>query len=229
MKIHLFLFSIITFNAFSQSSVSVLDYNSVAAKFTNSAILFQNNTQGFPSYEVPKNSGLNVIYSSSFWVGATDLQGNLHLAAMRYSGSGQDYFPGPYSVTDSYNDSLFLQKYNQCIWTVTRTEIDNHVANYLSSGYVPVPSIANWPGNGDVNLGVSANLAPFIDINLDNILEYVNNKYKKNYNTITAVIKYRDGIAHGDRTLPFRTDDAILDFFRNTHISQLLVIVAMRD
>ncbi len=31
-------------------------------------------------------------------------------------------------------------------------------------------------------------------INLDNILQYVNNKYKKNYDTITAVIKYRDGI-----------------------------------
>lgn len=192
MKIHLLLFSILTFNAYSQSSVSVLDYNSVAAKFTNSAVLFQNNTQGFPSYEVPKNSGLNVIYSSSFWIGATDLQGNLHLAAMRYSGSGQDYFPGPYSATDSYNDSLFLQKYNQCIWTVTRTEIDNHVANYLSSGYIPVPSIANWPGNGDINLGVAANLAPFIDINSDNIYNPMDGDYPDVRGDISSYIILND-------------------------------------
>ena len=31
-------------------------------------------------------------------------------------------------------------------------------------------------------------------INLNNILEYVNNKYQKNYDTITIVIKYRNGI-----------------------------------
>jgi hypothetical protein len=31
-------------------------------------------------------------------------------------------------------------------------------------------------------------------INLNNILEYVNNKYQKHYDTITIVIKYRNGI-----------------------------------
>ncbi len=31
-------------------------------------------------------------------------------------------------------------------------------------------------------------------IYLNNILEYVNNKYQKNYDTITIVIKYRNGI-----------------------------------
>ena len=32
------------------------------------------------------------------------------------------------------------------------------------------------------------------DVNLDNILQYVNNKYTKNYDTITVVVKYRNGI-----------------------------------
>jgi hypothetical protein len=32
------------------------------------------------------------------------------------------------------------------------------------------------------------------DVNLENILQYVNNKYTKNYDTITIVVKYRNGI-----------------------------------
>lgn len=192
MKNYLLLFSILSFNAFSQSSVSFLDFNNVSAKLTNSGVLFQNNVQGLPSYEVPKNSGLNVIYSSSFWIGATDSQGDLHLAAMRFSGFGQDYFPGPYSATNSYNDSVYIQKYNQSIWTVTQSEIDSHIINYLSPGYTPVPSLANWPGNGDVNLGVVSNLAPFVDINSDNIYNPMDGDYPDIRGDISSYIILND-------------------------------------
>jgi hypothetical protein len=192
MKNYLLLFTILSFNAFSQSSVSILDFNNVAAKLTNSGVLFQNNVQGLPSYEVPKNSGLNVIYSSSFWIGATDSQGDLHLAAMRFSGFGQDYFPGPYSSTNSYNDSVYIQKYNQSIWTITRSEIDSHIINYLSPGYTPVPSLVNWPGNGDVNLGVVSNLAPFVDLNSDNIYNPMDGDYPDIRGDISSYIILND-------------------------------------
>lgn len=168
MKIYFTLLSLIAFQCFSQDSTYILDHNSVAARLMDNGMLFQNVSSGTAAYTVPKDSLTSAIFSCSIWIGATDLQGNLHMAALRYA-SGEDFFSGPYSTNNSYTDSAYLQKYDQSIWAVTRAEINYHMANYWTPGYVPVPSIANWPGNGDVSLGVVVNLAPFVDMNADNI------------------------------------------------------------
>ncbi len=154
----------------------VLDHNSVSARLLDNGMLFRYDTTGLNAYRVPKDSLTSVIFSTSLWIGATDLQGSLHMAAMRF-GIGEDYFSGPYSTNNSYTDSLYFQKYDQSIWAVTRAEINYHMANYWTPGYVPVPSIANWPGNGDVSLGVVANLAPFVDMNTDNIYNPMDGDY----------------------------------------------------
>lgn len=176
MKIYFTLLSLLAFQCFSQDSTYILDHNSVAARLMDNGMLFQNVSSGTAAYSVPKDSLTTVIFSSSIWIGATDLQGNLHMAALRYA-SGEDFFSGPYSTNNSYNDSLYLQKYDQSIWAVTRAEINFHMANYWTPGYVPVPSIANWPGNGDVSLGVVSNLAPFVDMNSDNIYNPLDGDY----------------------------------------------------
>lgn len=167
MKTQLLLLNLVTFSIFSQNSLSSLDFNNVKAGFDQSGVLFNNPSTSSRLYQIPKNSNLNTIFSGSFWVGGKDQSGFLHLAAVKY-GSG-DYFSGPYSSTNSYNDSLYIQKYENKFWNVTQSQIQNHLANYLNPGYVPDSALLNWPGNGDVSLGVASNLAPFVDLNGDNI------------------------------------------------------------
>ncbi len=167
MKTLLILLNFVAFNIFSQNPFNFLDYNNVKAGFEQNGVLFNQTNIVKARYEVPKYSNINTIFAASFWAGGIDQLGNIHIAATKYA-SG-DYFSGPYSSTNSYNDSLYIQKYENKFWNVTQSQIQNHLANYLSPGYVPEPAILNWPGNGDVTLGVASNLAPFVDLNGDNI------------------------------------------------------------
>jgi hypothetical protein len=167
MKTQLLLLNLVTFSIFSQNSLFNLDYNNVSAGFSQNGVLFNNPNSGLGLYQVPKLSNIGTIFSGSFWVGGKDPLGYLHLAATKY-GSG-DYFSGPYSSTNSYNDSTYIQKFENKFWNVTQSQIQNHLANYLNPGYVPDSVLLNWPGNGDVSLGVASNLAPFVDLNGDNI------------------------------------------------------------
>ena len=60
--------------------------------------MFQNRTDGTASYEVPKGSNLHAIYAGALWMGGTDVNGQLKLAALRYR-QGNDFWPGPLTVT----------------------------------------------------------------------------------------------------------------------------------
>ena len=46
-------------------------------------------------YEVPKGSGKTALWTGSIWIGGTDVNGQLKLAALRYRGGGVDYWTGP--------------------------------------------------------------------------------------------------------------------------------------
>jgi len=167
MKTQLLLLNLVTFSIFSQNSLFNLDYNNVSAGFSQNGVLFNNPNSNNSHYKIPKLSNTNTIFAASFWAGGIDQLGSLHLAATKY-GSG-DYFSGPISLSNAYNDSMYIQKYYNKFWKVTQFQIQNHLANYLSPGYIPELAILNWPGNGDAALGVATNLAPFVDLNGDNI------------------------------------------------------------
>mgnify|MGYP005692797513 FL=1 len=75
-----------------------LEFNDVAALIEQGGSMFQNRTDGTAAYEVPKGSGLNAIYAGALWMGGTDVNGQLKLAALRYR-QGNDFWPGPLTVT----------------------------------------------------------------------------------------------------------------------------------
>ncbi|MDG1736202.1 MAG: T9SS C-terminal target domain-containing protein, partial [Crocinitomicaceae bacterium] len=75
-----------------------LEFNDVAALIEQGGSMFQNRQDGTAAYEVPKGSGLNAIYAGALWMGGTDVNGQLKLAALRYR-SGNDFWPGPLTVT----------------------------------------------------------------------------------------------------------------------------------
>lgn len=160
----------ICLNVNSQVNYQTLDFNSTSGILMDEGQLFNDPNSGIGGYEVPKGSGKNCIYTASFWMAGIDENGIMRNACTRYN-SGRDFFSGPFSSTASYNDPSYLSAYSDAIWTVTKNEIDDYILNYSQVGYIIPSSIIAWPGNGILTLGISQNLAPFVDLNGNNLYE----------------------------------------------------------
>lgn len=160
--------TVFCFDTYAQN-MEYLDANNVKAGFAPGGNLFcktiRNNVDG-PSYEVPKNSGKNAVFTSSFWMTGLDNAGNLHGAVSRYT-VNSDWVTGPISsIYDSVYDSIYKKVYK-----VSRAEIDYHINNYFKSGYVMPANIQNWLGNGRAAFNETALLAPFVDVNRNGLYE----------------------------------------------------------
>ncbi|MDX2359444.1 MAG: T9SS type A sorting domain-containing protein [Crocinitomicaceae bacterium] len=168
----LFAFLLATSYTFSQS-VSILEKNNVSLIAMDAGNLFQDIVNGSPGYEIPKGSGINAIYTTAFWFGAMDVGGQIHVAAQTFGGSSNDFYAGPYSADTSYMDSAYMAQYLSSIWRVTSAEIEAHNLEYAVFGSVasPSPNIMSWPAHGDPAIGVSNDLAPFVDMNSDGIYD----------------------------------------------------------
>ncbi|MDP2723754.1 MAG: T9SS type A sorting domain-containing protein [Bacteroidales bacterium] len=155
-----------------------LDINNVKAPIFPSSGQFW--TSSLPSgffdnpppntYEYPKGSRKHTIYTTNFWVGGMDQDGQLRLAGERYRQDGIDFWPGPIC---SYNgvlsiDTASVYQWNR-VWKLSKSDIEFHVHNYNKPGYEPIPNIASWPAHGNQSLHQSQYLAPFIDVDGDGI------------------------------------------------------------
>jgi hypothetical protein len=75
-----------------------MEFNDVKALIEQGGSMFQNRQAGVAAYEVPKGSNLFAIFAGALWMGGTDVNGQLKLAALRYR-QGNDFWPGPLTVT----------------------------------------------------------------------------------------------------------------------------------
>ncbi len=75
-----------------------MKFNDVSALIEQGGSMFQNRAASVAAYEVPKGSNRFAIFAGALWMGGTDVNGQLKLAALRYR-SGNDFWPGPLSVT----------------------------------------------------------------------------------------------------------------------------------
>ena len=163
--IHSLLFISFIYSFSIGQNTSHLDGNYVNATINNTGTFFNDYATSWPGYEIPEGSNKHCIYAASFWYGGMNSNNELKLSAQFYQ-ANQDLFPGPYSSNSSYNDPLFASNYHS-IWTVTSGQIQYHIDNYTDPSYVTPTSISTWPGNGDTTLGVSEQLAPYVDVNND--------------------------------------------------------------
>lgn len=118
-------------------------------------------------YFIPKNSLKTSMFSASLWIGGLDVNGQLKLAAQRYRGNGNDYWPGPLSIDGKASiDADVCTKYDK-LFRMTRAEIDQFVAWWNDPESFPnytIPnSILEWPAHGDISKNQSYYLAPFWD------------------------------------------------------------------
>ena len=155
-------------NSFTQATITYLEGNNVKALIADDGYFFEDRLNATASYEYPKDSSSFVAYAMSYWMGGKDINGQLKLAANTYANFGEnDYFVGP--ISNDYNSSHYTSTYFSAIWQISRADINYHVANYTTAGYSPIWEIANWPGNGNTSEGIAAQLAPYVDVNNDQI------------------------------------------------------------
>lgn len=74
-----------------------MSFNDVSAFIEQGGSMFQNRSTNVAAYEVPKGSGLRAIYAGALWMGGTDVNGQLKLAALTFR-TGNDFWPGPLQV-----------------------------------------------------------------------------------------------------------------------------------
>ena len=148
-------------------------------------------------YEVPKGKGVNAFFCGSVWIGGIDQSQNLHVAAQNYLQNGSDFFSG-------YSGANENCKYYDRIWKLNQSD----VANFKNTGKSTNPDILQWPAYGNIP-GPNHNLAPFKDVDGDNIYNPAKGDYP--YFPIYEEAKCRDMLL-GDQMLWWVFND-----FAGTH------------
>lgn len=147
-------------------SSSFLQVNNVKALFWNNGNNFWDHNNG-SQFFVPATSPKTAFFAQNLWIGGYDSNDSLCFAGNRYTGLGNDFFPGP--ISNVY-DSIYDQKWNK-IWVLSKSEVESFIAWHNNPSafpnYVIPNNILTWPAHGDITKGESANLAPFFDNNGD--------------------------------------------------------------
>jgi hypothetical protein len=168
-----------------------MELNNVRAMMHTAGNLWQIPNQNFSMYEVPKNSGIMALFTAALWLGGTDVNNQLKLAALRYR-NGQDYWTGPLSKVFAETTYENCAKYDKHFIS-TQDEIREFNAWYEAGIYdlqngtstqadlfpnYTVPQIVKeWPAHGDVSQGQDYYLAPFYDNNNDGTYNWQDGDY----------------------------------------------------
>lgn len=173
------------------TTTTTMAINNVRMVVHTAGNLWQNFPQNNSIYEVPKNSGIMALFTAALWLGGTDANGQLKLAALRYR-NGQDYWTGPLANTTAEVTSDVCNAYDKHFVT-TQDQVKQFVAWHdagvsdanngtsTQSSMFPdyeVPDIIkNWPAHGDPSLGQDYYLAPFWDSNDDGSYNWEDGDY----------------------------------------------------
>ncbi len=176
MKRILTILMLVPFLGFGQQTLSfnvdTLNTNGVKAT-VGTGFLFT--TLQNQNYEVPVGSGKHTIFNHNTWIGGIDDGGQLRLAAQTYHQGGSDLWGGPVSDSIHHND-IDMAPWDRT-WKINKIEIDSHIINYSNGSYVMPEAIENWPAHGDISMGQSQNLAPFVDVDNNGIYTPLNGDY----------------------------------------------------
>lgn len=166
-------------NCTPSKRVILLSYNNVITPIYSNGLLWQNRANGVAGYEIPANSGRFALYSGGLWLGGTDVNGQLKAAVSTF-GTGNDYWTGPLDTLGTAEIQPDRCDFYDRFDTLRKSTVQQFVAWYAATdleksenfpGYVIPNSIINWPGNGNTALGEALKLAPFVDLNGDQIYD----------------------------------------------------------
>ncbi len=135
-------------------------------------------------YHIPKNGNTCPLFCAALWIGGTDVNDQLRIAALRFGSEGDDYWPGPLTVdNNAYTDLATCNKYDKH-YVITKAEVQN-LMSYFDYSTVPATRlgtpenisdvIKDWPAHGGENQ--SNYLAPFFDSDGDGVYSWENGDY----------------------------------------------------
>ncbi len=154
---------------------SPLLINNILADIGNKGHLFSNEANN-GLFNVPMNSSKTTIYIGNLWIGAKRENSETIFGTFgEYNGENSEGFEfGP--IGNQYLNSSYDNQYNRT-WTVSRAEINYHREHFNDEGYSINYTIAEWPGNGNVENGEAQFLAPFMDVNQNDTYDPQNGDY----------------------------------------------------
>ena len=137
-------------------------------------------------YHLPKNSNTCPLFCAALWIGGTDVNDQLRIAALRFGSEGDDYWPGPLELKTASVD-LPVCNYFDKHYIITKTEVLDFMSmfDYDENGATPNDSyspelisatIKNWPASG-INANQSPYLAPYYDANHDGVYNWEDGDY----------------------------------------------------
>ena len=130
-------------------------------------------------YHLPKNSNTSPLFCAALWIGGTDVNDQLRIAALRFGSDGDDYWPGPLKINGTASVDLPICNAYDKHWIITKAEVLAHRAHFtyddngghLADEYTDIPDvIANWPWQGEGD-DLTSYLAPFYDANHNGVYD----------------------------------------------------------
>ena len=138
-------------------------------------------------YHIPKDGTSTPLYCAALWIGGTDVNDQLRIAALRFGQNGDDYWPGPLTVDGKADITLEVCNYYDHHYKISQTEVQAFMAmfDYNENGATPNANydegaiaqvIKDWPAHGNF-ANQSFYLAPFKDVDGDGVYNYQNGDY----------------------------------------------------
>ncbi len=142
-------------------------------------------------YHLPKGGAASPLYCAALWIGGTDVNDQLRIAALRFGQNGDDFWPGPLKVNGTATIDLPVCNAYDKHWIITKAEVsalmEHFDYDYDNRKVSPKPGdpgpsdditdvIQNWPAHGQGD-DLTNYLAPFYDADDDLIYD----PYKGDY------------------------------------------------
>ena len=130
-------------------------------------------------YHLPKNSNTCPLFCAALWIGGTDVNDQLRIAALRFGSEGDDYWPGPLKINGTASIDLPVCNYYDKHYIISKTEVLAFMDHFDYSGSTVTQKsdpgedltevILNWPASGDGGEDLTNYLAPFYDADNDGV------------------------------------------------------------
>lgn len=165
-------------------STAELNINNVRALINGYGNMWYDGSNA--QYHLPKNSNTCPLYCAALWIGGTDVNDQIRIAALRFGSEGDDYWPGPLKINGTASVDLPICNAYDKHWIITQTEVlalKEHFT-YTDSSVVRNSDpqedindvILNWPARGEGE-DLTSYLAPFYDADRDGVYNPYNGDY----------------------------------------------------
>ena len=176
----LLIISLITINqTFGQEQATISSEN-MEALIANKMSLFGDITQEYQraQFFVPKSQKISPIYAGNLWITGTNEDSTIILSSSEtfqgYLDNNKSFWTnGPISNDTS---TAFKNTYTR-VWEISQLQIENHKSSYDDLLYLMPEVIKNWPANGNLNKAEAKTLAPYADVNKNDIYDPHNGDY----------------------------------------------------